>query len=304
MQATIEKLGRRMPISKEMVVSTLAMTIGILLLVSGYGFYRVEKLSTQVNTLALALASTTAIFQIALSEATSTIDIALATERQNIQDKLGEVQDQVGSVTGTVDDLQKLSSIDSQLLAKYSKVFFLSDTYAPARLVEIPATYKYIENAPLQIIPEVLPYVEKMLDAAKDDGVDIYASSAYRSFNTQSALKGQYKVTYGAGTANSFSADQGYSEHQLGTTIDFITTGTGGILEGFDKKPAYQWMVQNAYRYGFVQSYPPGNGYYIYEPWHWRFVGVKLATSLHKSGTFFYQMDQRKIDTYLISLFD
>jgi D-alanyl-D-alanine carboxypeptidase len=117
-------------------------------------------------------------------------------------------------------------------------------------------------------------------------------------------IKNAYSVTYGAGTANSFSADQGYSEHQLGTTVDLITTGTGGKLAGFDTKPAYTWMLENAHKYGFTLSYPKNNGFYIFEPWHWRFVGVKLATDLYEDEQHFYELDQRKIDTYLASLFD
>ncbi len=297
---TEPRLLRYVSPGQEILAGGLVIVLLLVLSASWYGYTRITTLSTQVADLTNALASTT----VTIANATTTLAEALKQQEQNVQSQLGDVQDQVGSVSDTVGDLQKLSTIDPQLLAKYSKVFFLSDTYAPARLVEIPPKYAYLETTHLQVIPEILPFLEDMLSDAKDDGVDIYVSSAYRSFNTQSALKGQYKVTYGAGTANSFSADQGYSEHQLGTTLDFITTGTGGALEGFDKKPAYQWMVQNAYKYGFVQSYPPNNGYYIYEPWHWRFVGVKLATKLHRTETFFYQMDQRTIDTYLISLFD
>jgi LAS superfamily LD-carboxypeptidase LdcB len=63
-------------------------------------------------------------------------------------------------------------------------------------------------------------------------------------------------------------------------------------------------MQNHAYIYGFVLSYPKNNGYYVYEPWHWRFVGVKLATDLHNQGKNFYDMDQRTIDTYLLNIFD
>ena len=111
-------------------------------------------------------------------------------------------------------------------------------------------------------------------------------------------------MTYGAGTANSFSADQGYSEHQLGTALDLITTGTGGQLEGFDNTGAYQWLQNNAYRYGFVLSYPKDNPFYVFEPWHWRFVGVKLATNLHFAHQNFYDWDQRTINTYLVNFLD
>jgi D-alanyl-D-alanine carboxypeptidase len=143
-----------------------------------------------------------------------------------------------------------------------------------------------------------------MIDDANAAGVKIFVQSAYRSFFDQASLKGKYTVTYGAGTANSFSADQGYSEHQLGTTVDFSTTGLNGGLDGFDKTPAYTWLVANAYKYGFVLSYPKNNTYYVFEPWHWRFVGFALALRIHNESKNFYDLDQRVIDGYLISIFD
>jgi len=286
---------------------TIAGFVGVVALVgaaSWYGYTRFTTLSRQVAELNAELASTTAFLQNNLTDATASLGNALQQEKQRVQTQLGGVQDQVGEIGGTVTDLQKLSKTDPELLAKYSKVFFLSDNYAPARLADIPPAYAYSEKKQSQIIPEVLPYLQKMLDQAKQDGVELYIESAYRSFNTQESLKNQYAVIYGAGTANQFSADQGYSEHQLGTAVDLITTGTKGALAGFDRTPAYAWALKNAYRYGFILSYPKDNGYYIFEPWHWRYVGVKLATDLHSSGDYFYTMDQRAIDAYLINLFD
>ena len=133
----------------------------------------------------------------------------------------------------------------------------------------------------------------------------MYAFSAYRSFAEQRALKGDYTVTYGAGTANSFSADQGYSEHQLGTAVDFTNIKTGSSLTiKFGTTDSYQWLTANAYKYGFTLSYPENNYYYQFEPWHWRFVGVKLATMLHDTNKHFYDLSQRDIDQYLINIFD
>ncbi|OHB11524.1 MAG: hypothetical protein A3H60_01405 [Candidatus Zambryskibacteria bacterium RIFCSPLOWO2_02_FULL_44_12b] len=129
-------------------------------------------------------------------------------------------------------------------------------------------------------------------------------ASAFRSFETQASLKSEYRVVYGAGTANQFSADQGYSEHQLGTAMDFTTPSVGGAFSKFPADPAYDWLQDNAHKYGFVLSYPENNSYYKFEPWHWRFVGVALATFLHGEGKYFYDLDQREIDTYLIKLFD
>ncbi len=278
---------------------------------TAYGFYyfsnRINTLTLALNSMASSTASTSEILANNIEQNRLEFSLALNQEKQNvgnIQNQLGTYQNQVGTITNTVSTLQKLSKIDTQLLQKYSKVFFLNEHYSPAQLTEVPDTYKYSEKRPLKLESHVEPYLEKMLSDALKDGVNIYVYSAFRSFNEQTALKGQYKVIYGAGTANTFSADQGYSEHQLGTTVDLITSGLGGELEGFEKTKAYTWLLANAYKYGFTLSYSQNNKYYEYEPWHWRFVGVKLATDLHNNGQSFYDMDQRKIDEYLVNLFD
>ena len=122
--------------------------------------------------------------------------------------------------------------------------------------------------------------------------------------DSKAALKSESKITYGPGTANQFSADQGCSEHQLGTSVDFTTLDAGAVFSKFRTDPAYQWLKDNAHNYGFILSYPEENSYYKFEPWHWRFVGVELAKTLHRENKYFYDLDQREIDTYLIKLFD
>jgi D-alanyl-D-alanine carboxypeptidase len=111
-----------------------------------------------------------------------------------------------------------------------------------------------------------------MLVVAENDGINLRIISAYRSFGSQSELKSSYLMTFGSG-ANKFSADQGYSEHQLGTALDFTTAELEANFINFDKTTAYQWLLNNAFKYGFILSYPEGNQYYQFEPWHWRFVG-------------------------------
>ena len=267
----------------------------------------ISTLSGQVALLETNFSSTTAELKGNIAQTHSSLSSELSKEKQAsaaIEQKLGNYQQQVSSYSGTVETLQKLSKTDPELLAKYSKVFFLNEYYAPARLTEIPNDYAYSDNKALKFQTDIWPHLKQMIDDAKKAEVPIYVSSAYRSFNEQSALKGQYKVVYGAGSANAFSADQGYSEHQLGTTVDLITTGLGGQLEGFDNTKAYSWLLANAYKYGFILSYPQGNTSYIFEPWHWRYVGVKLATDLHTQGKGFYDLDQRKIDEYLVNFAD
>ena len=218
-------------------------------------------------------------------------------------DKTGTFEKQFNEVAKTVSTLNKLSKTDKELLQKYSKVYFLNEHYAPSKLADIEKKYLYSEDVNQQVHTNVLPHLEDMLNDASSDGVDIWIVSAYRSFGTQSSLKSRYSLTYGNG-ANKFSADQGYSEHQLGTTVDFTTKGLGGKFLGFEDTEAYAWLLKNAYKYGFTLSYPKNNSYYVFEPWHWRFVGVKLAERLHNEEEYFYDVSQRDIDKYLVNIFE
>lgn len=282
--------------------STAAQTwagAAALVLLVGAGIYGYHTLSARYTALAESKS--------ALEQKTLELSDALYQAQQGlaeVQGRLGGFESQVGSISGTVDVLEKLKDTDREILQKYSKVFFLSENYAPARLSQIEPDYTYNPGRPEKLSTQVLPFMEKMFNAAHDDGVALYVESAYRSFAEQKALKSAYTITYGAGTANAFSADQGYSEHQLGTTMDIVGSRTAGLTEAFDKTPGYQWLTDNAYKYGFVISYPKSNTFYIYEPWHWRFVGIELATDLHKSGKHFYDLEQREIDDYLPTLFD
>ena len=214
-----------------------------------------------------------------------------------------EMEDQVRELAGTVSDLDKLSKTDKELLQKYSKVYFLNEHYIPESLREIDDEWKYSEDSEHQLHSKVIPFFEEMMEDALDDGIELWVTSAFRSFDYQSQLKGSYTVIYGSG-ANAFSADQGFSEHQLGTTVDFTTRGLNGGLSGFQNTEAYKWLLDNAHKYGFTLSYPEGNTYYVFEPWHWRFVGEELAKDLNREDVHFYDWDQRKIDQYLLHIFD
>jgi D-alanyl-D-alanine carboxypeptidase len=219
------------------------------------------------------------------------------------QAKNAEFAAQISDMSKTVGTLDKLSKTDPELLRKYSKVYFLNENYIPAKLSVLDGKWSYSAGKTLQIHASVLARAEQMLTDAKEQGKEILVVSAYRSFRDQTAIKSSYAMRFGSTAANSFSADQGYSEHQLGTTLDFTTVKTGASMAGFDKTEQYQWLMDNAYKYGFVLSYPKDNAYYKFEPWHWRFVGIKLARELHDRGMYFYDMDQREINTYLISIF-
>jgi len=224
----------------------------------------------------------------------------LSSYQQTIIDSF---QGQIQAIGSTVGTLEKLAQTDPELLKKYSKIFFLSENYVPAKLAQIDNDYVFEGGNNFLIHAEVWPFLKRLLDDARRNDIELLVASAFRSFDTQASLKVGYTVTYGSG-ANQFSADQGYSEHQLGTSVDFTIPANGAMFSKFESDPAYSWLVENAHKYGFTLSYPKGNAYYKFEPWHWRFVGVALATHLHNENKYFYDLVQREIDVYLIKLFD
>lgn len=313
-------MSKMHPYIKIIIVAGLLAVFGLI----GYAYSRIFLLSNEITRLSSNFASTTAVLSqksdklnesiIALNNKTAQISGNLSVTDQNIQNtkksvedvmsQVGGVEQTVGKITGAVSVLERLSKTDPELLQKYSKIFFLNEYYAPERLSEIDSTYLYSEKKAEVFHSLVWPHLKGLLETAKAGGITLFVKSAYRSFDEQKSVKSSYSIIYGKGNANQFSADQGYSEHQLGTTVDLITTGLNGNLAGFEKTQAYIWMQNNAYKYGFILSYPENNTYYIFEPWHWRYVGVDLATRLKNEGKNFYDIDQREIDKYLPDIFN
>lgn len=118
-------------------------------------------------------------------------------------------------------------------------------------------------------------YLDAMIEAAASDGVTIITTSAYRDRSTQNAL---YKANLREHPDQEIPsvAKPGYSEHQLGTTIDLTTPEINNASAAtiFETTAAYRWLTEHAANYGFYLSYPPDNTLgYIYEPWHWRWWG-------------------------------
>ena len=216
--------------------------------------------------------------------------------------EVGNFRVQLSSLAENVNTIVKLRNLDEELLKKYSKVYFLNENYVPKTVLQIDP--QYVTNSKEQYIhANVLPFLYALLEDAKKNGIDLKVRWGLRSFLEQYKLKTVDVMIYGSG-ANKFTADQGYSEHQLGTTVDFITSEFNGNSSSFYKTKAYPWLLDNAYKYGFILSYPENNKYYVFEPWHWRFVGIKLAAKLHDENKYFYDLDQRDIDQYLIYIFD
>ena len=272
-----------------------------LLAASGYLGYEWRTTLAALESAKAELASSTNSSAVALKNAAQDneqLAEALAEQKRVNDSFLGKIE----AISGTVGKLDKLSKTDPELLQKYSKVYFLNENYIPESLTLIPKEWTYGAQEEY-FHGKLWPHLLEMMEDAKDDGVNLEVISGYRSFGKQAQLKASYKVTYGAG-ANAFSADQGYSEHQLGSTVDFTTKELGANFTTLDTTEAYAWLNEHAHRYGFVLSYPKGNTYYQYEPWHWRYVGRELADDLDDEGKHFYDLEQRELDKYLINFYD
>lgn len=287
------------------IKSTLSIIIAVAAIGAlGYLYYSTHTELTETQETLLATQANVEDLQNTLGQKNTQIT-ALNEALEEEQERNDDFQSQIKKISSTVGTLEKLKTLDPELLKKYSKVYFLNENYNPVKLSTIDTKYT-VDKKEMYIHNEVLPFLKKMLDASARAGssTKLQVVSGYRSFETQIDVKSGYKTVYGTG-ANQFSADQGYSEHQLGTAVDLNNPILGSSLEiSYENNPSFKWLQDNAYKYGFVLSYPKGNTYYQYEPWHWRFVGVELATDLHENGKNFYDLDQRAIDTYLITIFD
>jgi len=276
----------------------LNVIIVVILILAGYGGYRFRLLNGEYEVLVKEKQALQQALDLANNNLATTTNAWQEEKKRN-----DDLANDVAGIANTVQQLDKLSKTDRELLKKYSQIYFLNENYVPANLATITPEYLYNEKQPQQILAGVWPKLERLLKDSTGTGLDLQINSAYRSFGTQASMKSNYKINYGSG-ANKFSADQGYSEHQMGTTVDFGTESIKGDFSKFDKTPESTWLIANAYKYGFIMSYPKGNSFYQYEPWHWRFVGVELATYLHDNNKTFYGTPQRTLDTYLIKIFD
>ena len=130
----------------------------------------------------------------------------------------------------------------------------------------------------LKLRPAAAKKFQQMQAAAKADGVNLVAISAFRNTKDQEKLffKVKEQRVQNATTRAEVSAPPGYSEHHTGYALD-IGDGNApatNVEKTFAQTAAFRWLKQNALKYSFELSFPPNNPQGVnYEPWHWRFVG-------------------------------
>ena len=141
----------------------------------------------------------------------------------------------------------------------------------------LPSSYK-----PNGLTDETTSAFKKMQAAAKLDGIELVIKSGYRSYETQKNTYNYYVSYDGVEKADTYSARPGHSEHQTGLAMDL-----NKINSTFDNTSEAKWLSSNCYKYGFILRYPKGKTNetgYKYESWHFRYVGIDLATKLYNNG--------------------
>lgn len=130
--------------------------------------------------------------------------------------------------------------------------------------------------------------LKKMFNEASTYSYQLMVGSAYRPASVQQSIYDYAVSVDGFETASKFVAVPGHSEHQSALAVDITTVSRTCYIDAcFADTSDGQWLAQNSYRFGFILRYPKGKEDitgYNYEPWHFRYVGVDLATALYQSN--------------------
>jgi zinc D-Ala-D-Ala carboxypeptidase len=165
-------------------------------------------------------------------------------------------------------------------------IYMLPESYVPPDLV---LTSEAGLSSDYKLRAIVITPLKNLLQDARAAGINLELQSAYRSYSYQVTTFESWVAKQGQEAALKSSARPGHSEHQLGTAIDFREKGGQAPwdLEDFAKTPGGAWLAENAWKYGFIMSYPKSKedlSCYIYEPWHYRYVGLEVAKMVIESN--------------------
>lgn len=179
---------------------------------------------------------------------------------------------------------QSVTDLKDEYLILVNKFHYLAQDFAPEDIVSIRNWYAYGENS---IREKVYDQFLSMYKAAEKEDLKLIITSSYRTYAEQEKLWKDYKRDHGQEWADRVSARPGYSEHQTGLTLDIVTDGEGSSMSNFENTDEFKWLSKNAHKYGFILRYPKGKENitgYDYESWHYRYVGVEVATRIRDLG--------------------
>lgn len=175
-----------------------------------------------------------------------------------------------------------------------NKYYSLPEDYVPKNLQSIDSKYS---SGNRQMESEAALAFNELARDAKLEGYTIRAVSTYRSYDYQKNLYSNYAKSDGVEKADTYSARAGHSEHQTGLAVDVDNANKS--YTSFGSTNEFTWMKENAYKYGFILRYTKENEFitgYKDEPWHYRYVGVEIATYIQNNPMTYEEYYVRFLD--------
>ena len=167
-----------------------------------------------------------------------------------------------------------------------NKFYHLPEGFVRDDIKKISLQYAYSDNYASEVVIDAF---DKMYHDVKDElGIRLMVNSSYRSFNDQEEIYNEFRKVSQA-YADSYAARPGYSEHQTGLALD-ITSLEHPFIKEFTESDEFSWLKNNAHKYGFILRYPQGKEHitgYSNESWHFRYVGIDIATQIFNEGITF-----------------
>ncbi len=189
--------------------------------------------------------------------------------------------------TNDVDAVYTITNPDDYTIL-VKEGFQLESTYEPDDLVDstVVPVAPDCENSKLRA--DAMAALEEMYNDASALGYNLVINSAYRSYTEQQETYDEYFAKYDEVTAASLVAKPGASEHQTGLGVDLTSQSViSGERLVFGDTDEYQWCKENSYKYGFILRYEEDKADITgigKEPWHFRYVGVEVATTIYENG--------------------
>lgn len=166
-------------------------------------------------------------------------------------------------------------------------IYRLPASYVPPRLV---STARAGMQSGYEVIPEMIDDLRALHAASIEADAEVAVRWAYRSYAEQAGVFAMWSREASREEALRISARPGHSEHQLGTAVDFRSADSltpPWEYPDWGRTRPGAWMARNAWRYGFVMSFPRGRedeSCYDHEPWHFRYVGREVAAAIEAAG--------------------
>lgn len=179
---------------------------------------------------------------------------------------------------------QNIKTINNpnSILVVVNKNNQLPDNFIPKNLEKISLKNS---NKDKYLVKEARINFEKLSNDAAKKHLSIIAVSTYRNYQYQENLFSNYIKEKGLEHTLKYSAKPGHSEHQTGLAVDVM--GSNKDYNLFENTKEFKWMINNCYKYGFILRYPKGKENitgFSYEPWHYRYVGKKVAKYIYKNN--------------------